>query len=365
MQPILPPCSAIGIGSLPHADSDAAVAAVRSVPGFVPFWPQLPRRSARESILNHVIGPYLDEDPAIDSMGRPVLSDPAMEKISSLPSPDAEIEWDESWVLRVSEWSAALIPALETFTPEANGPVFKGQLAGPVTLGSYWRDMSGRALIDDEVLMTGIEHAVLRSALLQIREITDRDWRPLIFLDEPGIFRATDTAREMREKGLSRLRRCVDTLRRHGAAVGLHACGGLEDPSVFSLGVDFLSFDAAAMIEDTAYAKAAAPPGFFRFEEEIDAFLHNGGQLVWGVVPSSRGFDKGEFKPSQRWFPLVKSAFARRRDWQEILESSHVSTSCGLAGLTESESEEALRLTALTCVIARMSLATREKRAQP
>ncbi len=49
--------SVTGIGSLPLTDPQAAIRLVAQVCPDVPFWPQLPRRSSRERMIEQALGP--------------------------------------------------------------------------------------------------------------------------------------------------------------------------------------------------------------------------------------------------------------------------------------------------------------------
>jgi hypothetical protein len=360
---ILPPCSPLGIGSLPHRDPLAAVRAIQAVPGFVPFWPQLPNRSPRETILLHALGPFLEDDPPRDGDGRPVLSDEGRLRLREVPSEDVELDGEEPWILRVPEWSAGWIEAVDAFEPKPDARVFKGHLPGPVTLGLHWRDPRGRPLVENVDTMNLVVNALHRYALYQIESLRDRGWIPLLFLDEPGLLASDDTAARARSRGEPYLRRTLQFLKEAGAGAGVHACGQARDPFLFALGADFVSFEvepARKRSDGNGGDRSSFVPPFAGCLPAAETFLREGGQLVWGVVPSREPFAEEDFRPSERWFPVVKAWREGREDWHDVLGSSHVSSACGLAGLTEDKSQAALRLTALTCVIARMALATRE-----
>jgi hypothetical protein len=49
--------SVTGIGSLPLTDPQAAIRLVAQACPEVPFWPQLPRRSSRERMIEQALGP--------------------------------------------------------------------------------------------------------------------------------------------------------------------------------------------------------------------------------------------------------------------------------------------------------------------
>lgn len=49
-----------GIGSLPLKNPEAAVNFVAKMCPEIPFWPQLPRRSKREPMVEQALGPLTD-----------------------------------------------------------------------------------------------------------------------------------------------------------------------------------------------------------------------------------------------------------------------------------------------------------------
>src|SRR5207245_2712190 len=111
-------------------------------------------------------------------------------------------------------------------------------------------------------------------ALALSRRLRETGARPVIFLDEPGLY-AFDRRDPQHLVSLQELRVVVLALRREGAVVGVHCCGNTEWAPLLGLGWDVVSIDARLSLE----AVLATGPAFERFQAA-------GGVLSLGSVPT-------------------------------------------------------------------------------
>ncbi len=274
---------ATGVGSLPHADPPSAVAFVlRHFPD-APFWPQLPRRAQRETMLEQW-----------DDLGDP-----------DAPADDRRHRAGLARFVRV----VARRPA------STRASIVKGQVTGPVTLAGATPSASA---------VRRARRTAIRGVIHQARLLRGLARRVLIVVDEPALGRAT--ARATR----AALRPVLDAIRESGAFAGVHDCGEPRPERLAGLGPLVVSFDAASHLALVLRRPAAREALAARLAGVEGA----GDGVAWGIVPTSPAGDAATGKSvtpdalAERiraaWRELgVSSAVGRRR--------SLVTPACGLA----------------------------------
>lgn len=267
----LPPFATTGIGSLPHARAEDACALVlRSVD--IPFWPQLPHRSFRESmVVQYSEGmPFLRVNEQDETVG--VVRDGSDELDRFYES------WSDTARIAVSEDYAA---GLHTFLRMIKGRRFsclKGHVTGPVTFTLGLKDAYGRYVFFDEELRE-ISSMLLKAKIRwQVDMLKQHADSVVIFVDEPILsalgsssYLGVDTAEAERL-----LRESVGAVEEAGGISGIHCCGRADWPLVFRTGARIVNFDAFDYFDSLAM-----------YHEEVARFLEGGGYLAWGMVPTS------------------------------------------------------------------------------
>jgi hypothetical protein len=316
-------------GSLPHTEIDAGLCRWLLQVTDIPAWPQLPRRSFRESIYNQY------------SAGLPgLVVDSVNEKIYLDASGDLTAELEmfyqrcladevESFALGPDEaiGFSTLLEALRA-TP---GEWAKGQVMGPFSFGLTVTDQSLRASLYNETLADTIVKNIAMKARWQVRQL--RAVRPnvLICVDEPymvswGSAFVNVSAEQVR----AMLEEVLGAIHQEGALAGVHCCGNTDWSVLLSTSIDFLNLDAYNCLEQLAL-----------YPEEMRAFLDRGGVVAWGIVPNTeeifrvtprglaerlwRGLEGIEAKAIARGVPLLAAEFATR---------SLITPSCGLGPAT-------------------------------
>ena len=326
--PLLPPCAATGIGSLPMTQVELGLQAALSLD--VPYLPQLPVGSPGEfmvpAALEGLPGLRFDAegvctvDGAAFAAGRARLADALGAAL-------------EGTGLEAFEPSAAAARAWRPFLWEVEhrGLAFaKAQLAGPFTVREVVKTEAGAPAHAVE----GLDEAVFRLVLARARAMTRGLRRagavPLFFLDEPGLFAwRADEPRHL--VALQELRLLVGSLQHEGALVGLHCCSNTDWARVMGLGVDVLSLDVRLSLDALLEERSA----FARF---LDA----GSTLSLGVVPTDLASTYRVEELAASVEASLRAALPAGRRFEDVAAGVLLTPACGLAMRSVPDAERIL-----------------------
>jgi hypothetical protein len=311
--------STCAIGSLPHTQLELALQLALQLD--VPTLPQLPRADPAEFMLPEA----LEGLPGLryDSEGRTTVH-----RADWAPQARAfESRLDEALAgrgLEAFEPDAAFCRAWRPFLWEIEqrrSPFAKVQLAGPLTV--TWATVldDGRPLHEDAAISGQVFKLALARGLAMTRAVAATGARPIVFLDEPGLY-AFDKRRPTHVIELQELALAARALQRAGALVGLHCCGNTDWAAVFKLGLDFVSADAQLSLAPMLGTGTI-----------LDEYLARGGWLVLGLIPTTLTDLSVE--------DLVDNALAAMGDRRrQILARALLAPACGLALRSVPESEQ-------------------------
>lgn len=252
---LLRPGTPSAVGSLPHADADAAAADALRLTPELPAAPQLPRRHPREGMLAQVAagvpGVRVDGCGALRVDRRRLAAGDAGQALD----PDA--------------WGGTLAFLRRAAEVGHQGPI-KVQLTGPVTFGLAL--LHGGAAPARAFTVAG---AVVRDrtrALLQAAQAVLPDVPVVLVLDEPGLTAAardgfplaTEDTIDVLSAGLASAKAA--------AMSGVHCCGPTDWRLVLHAGPDLVSMPVDAAAGDDAAG--------------LSGFLDRGGWIAWGAVPT-------------------------------------------------------------------------------
>ena len=273
---MLPPLATTGIGSLPHTQLELALQQALLVD--IPAAPQLPRRDAAEYMVPQALEGLHGLRADVEGNAELDVGDWRRGAATLDARLDRALEHDEG-VQRFLP-SAAAWQALRPFLWEVEQrklPLAKVQIAGPFTLRWVLRTTRGEPLAEIEegkAVERQIFRLVLARSLALVRRLRETGTRPVIFLDEPGLY-AFDRRDPQHLVSVQELRVVVLALRREGAVVGVHCCGNTEWAPLLGLGWDVVSIDARLSLESVLATGAA----FERFQAA-------GSVLSLGIVPT-------------------------------------------------------------------------------
>ena len=251
------------IGTLPHADPQAAVDFVLRVHPRLPALPQLPNRSLLERRLPQAAW-------GIDGV--------SVQPDGSITIDHAHLDIDAPY--RDPSFSGAPFVTLHAFLDALagrSGPA-KFQLTGPVTLGVALSS----AGIEPRAAFALSATVVQSRARALLRLVAERapGVAPLVFLDEPSLLACLEPNFPIDADDALDLVSSVLATLEHGAITGLRCSprGGLTTT------VDW------PLVLQTGPAVLAVPvqthPSLVAASASIAEVLENGGWLAWGAVPT-------------------------------------------------------------------------------
>ncbi len=319
---LLPSC----IGSLPHTDPRRAVDLVLDKLKFIPFWPQLPRIGFRENMyiqFSHFLpGVKVDEEKkriTIDlnsydpeEFYTKVLSD----EVEAFAYPKEGFSGFHEFMNRDISKSVKAV---------------KGQVTGPISLGFQITDQAGKPAIYDEAYSEIIRKNLNMMARWQEEQLLSKGKETIMFVDEPYLsIVGTPFASVSGEEVVKWINEVIEGIK---GRKGIHCCANTDWSMVLRTKIDLLSFDAF----DYGHTLAL-------YSEEVERFLKRGGMISWGMIPNSEEKLK-DLNPSSlqdRTEKLFQSLVNKGVSEDILLKQSILTPQCGLGGLNEELSEQAL-----------------------
>ena len=311
----VPAGAVTGIGSLPFTSVTSAIRAVSEFSPEIPFWPQLPRRSERESAVGQ--GLWLVAD--------------FIERRSQGYGYQVRGSRIDALLERLHRSTGELTPAnaagFGAFTEALSLGLFqsavavKGQIEGPITLAAYLfhRD---RPFLSDPALFAAIAFHVSQNICWQIDRLKSAGLPALLFVDEPALCLEFPANAVSEEKRFNALAVALEDARARGAYAGLHCCAARPLKLMLRAKPDILSFDAHQGLN-----------AFFADSHALD-FVNQGGTVAYGIVPTQA--DLNAFDAARiflRWLEAASLA----GDPQKFAQSAMITATCGL-GLLDASS---------------------------
>lgn len=313
--PFIPAGAVTGIGSLPFTSAASAIRSIAEFSAEVPFWPQLPRLSERESAIGQGLGLVANLiEPRNEGYGYQVKEG----RIDSL----LEILHRSSGKLTPA--NAAGFGAFEEALSSGlfrSAVAVKGQIEGPITLSAYLFHQ-GRPFLSDPALFAAIAFHVSQTICWQIGRLKSAGLPVLLFVDEPALCLEAAANAVSEEKRLNALAVTLEDARSHGAYAGLHCCAARPFERMRRARPDILSFDAQEGLDL-----------FFADSHAVD-FVHRGGLVAYGLVPTRPGLNAVD---SASIFIRWLEAASRAGDPQKFAQGALVTATCGL-GLLDTSS---------------------------
>ncbi|MBF0558299.1 MAG: hypothetical protein HQL08_05925 [Nitrospirae bacterium] len=263
--------STTGIGSFPHANAeDACELVLRTFD--IPFWPQLPNISFRESMIAQYSEgmPYLKVDERKESVWLMRDESDELDRFYESCTEDSRIAVSEDYAR-----------GLHTFLKVIKGRRFKllkGHVTGPVTFTLGLKDNNGRLIYFDEELREIASMLLKAKMRWQIDVLKQHADEVIIFIDEP-ILSALGSSSYLGVDAGEAFRLITDmasAITEAGGISAVHCCGRADWPLVINCGVKIINFDAFGFFDTLAI-----------YHEQLRNFLGGGGYLAWGIVPTT------------------------------------------------------------------------------
>lgn len=280
---------ATGIGSLPFTETGQALALIRENLPDIPHWPQLPQRGKEEGFVFQFLNPLVRTGvlTLTDHAGRAFFDTAATEWAQRLTGfyelylRAGEGDWQALEEFAFPSEAAAGFSAFVAEVKEKGAGkalYFKGQLAGPLTIGFALKDEQGRPAYYNEQLRELIRQTLALHARWQALTLAGLGRPAIIFIDDPGVsvygqFSFITVTKEMIAADLGEVVRAIHGA---GALAGVHSCDAIDWSLLLESELDIVNLDA--------YNFGAS---LFPYAREIKTFLERGGVLAWGIVPTS------------------------------------------------------------------------------
>lgn len=307
----LPAGLATGIGSLPHTDAaTAANVSLRLLPG-LPAIPQLPRRSAHESMNAQ----WLRALPEV------VVGDDGSISIDDDADPDGPLdfsfdEFAHGGLLAFVE-HAAKLPRRPTRV--------KAQITGPLTLGVALTELG----VPEDFAFPRASR-VARGWARRVEDLVRERLgaETVTFFDEPELVRwNTETPPIDHDQAGDLLSGAFAAV---GGLTGVHVCGDGDLRLALSAGPDILGVEVSGrLLADIA---------------GLTRFLDAGGFIAWGAVPTDRPVGESAAPLWKTLVDLWCELSRRGCDGLSLRTQAIITPACGLATHGVSQAEHALAL---------------------
>lgn len=314
-------CLPTVIGSMPHTDPVEACSVVARYLKDIPAWPQLPRRSFRESMCvqfsEGLPGVVVKDD------GIYVASSQELDKpLEQLYAAYLENDVDKYPV------SAEYAPGLHQFLTmtDLSPQMVKGQITGPVTLGLTVTDDSQRAIAYDDVLGDAVAKLLRLKAGWQEKELRRISPNTIIFVDEPYMVAYGSVSVLLsREKVIALLE---DVFGGISGWKGIHCCGNTDWSVLLDTSADIINFDAY----NYAWSLSLYPA-------EVKQFLERKGTIAWGIIPNDEESLARESVASLKdRLEEAMAPFSRHGiPFKQLIAQGLLTPSCALAPLATEE----------------------------
>jgi hypothetical protein len=308
-----------GIGSLPYTSAESAIRSVAEFSPEVPFWPQLPQLSQRESIVGQGLGIVEDLiEPRNEGYGYQVKEGQLDSVLEILHRSSGEL----------TPANAAGFGAFENALSSglfSSAIAVKGQFEGPITLSAYLFH-NDRPFLTDPTLFTAIAFHVSQIIGWQIDRLKSAGLPVLLFVDEPALcLEATVATVVPEEHRLNALAATLEGARSRGAYAGLHCCAAQPFERMCRVQPDIISFDAHDGLD-----------AFFADWHALD-FMQQGGTVAYGIVPTRSGVNAVHSASIfLRWLKAASLA----GDPQNFAQRAMITATCGLGLLDKSSVAE-------------------------
>ena len=343
MSEFTPDCRPVLIGSLPFSDHQEACDTIFQYTAEIPLWPQLPCYKQEGMIPQYVAGmPGLTEKDGklfIDSETERFQEEMLGFYEEYLMVTEGGADLDESRFRLSEEDAKGFYRFLSTIDNRESAPVcVKGQTTGPVTFATGLVDQAGRAIYYDDQLRDIAVKNLAMKARWQVAMMKRDGVVPIMFFDEPGLAGLGSSAfiTITQDDIIACLTEVFEGVRQEGGLTGVHVCANTEWPVLFDSGVDIISYDAFSYFDR-----------LILFTDQLKAFLHRGGMLATGIVPTTaEEIDAAEEEVLvQKWFDQAKDLEQIGIPEETVYKQSFITPSCGTGTVTREQSLKVLGLT--------------------
>ena len=211
----------------------------------------------------------------------------------------------------------------------------KGQVVGPLSFGVLLKDESKQSILHDDILLDSCARLLRLKAAWQENELRRLNTKTIIFIDEPIMASFGSAYFSISPEKVAAL--LGEVLGGISGLRGIHCCGNTDWSILCGLETHIISFDTYN------YASSLA-----LYASDVKSLIQRGGAIAWGIVPNNaESLQKENVVSLKDRLEDAMAPFTRHGiGIRQLKEQSLLTPSCGLAGLSEEEAEQALELLA-------------------
>ncbi len=336
--------SAVLIGSLPVTDHEEAARMVFEYTPEIPLWVQLPahrEEGMMVQFLPGIPGVVKDEDRVfIDTSGSTFEDDSLKFYEDYLLVTEGASPLDGTRFAITEDNAAGFFTLLDKIKSVDPLPAaIKGQITGPVTMGTGVTDQNKRALFYDDRLLDVLVKTLAMKARWQAEKLSTWGVPAIVFIDEPALagFGTSAFISISKQDVVRVLSEVIEAIHYAGGLAGVHVCANTDWSLILDSPADILSFDAYGFFDRLAL-----------YEEPLKDFFDQGRTLAWGIVPTADSNDIDRETPSslaEKWRAQVAHLEALGIDRSRLLAQSLITPSCGTGSLSLNHAVKVLELT--------------------
>ena len=281
---------------MPHRNVEQALNLAMSLD--IPFWPQLPLLNYYEDMYvqasEHFPGIILN----LEQKKLQFSTEKFLQEIEESMTHFADPEYFD-----ISETYSSVYHRFLSLDLSER-PAIRGQLEGPISFGLNVVDENKRPIIYNDMVRPFMLEFMAQRMNVQLKKLKKMNKNAFMFVDEPGlqfIFSALSGYNDIIARNdMETFFSLVDRPR------GVHLCGNPDWDFLLNLDLDILSLDI--------YTNQDA---FTGYAQSIQKFLHRGGIIVWGIVPTNfEPFEKEQIITLEKrfesiWDTLIKKGIDR------------------------------------------------------
>ncbi len=328
--------AATGVGTVPWVNVEDSCRLILEQLPDMPFWPQLVNLSPLEDMI-----PQFSEGlPGIrmKNDGRtPFVAMESLEDEMALFYEKFLAEDLDAFALGPdrSRGLYALLDLIEK-DPPSGKHFIKGQSVGPITFASSVSLEDGRYLLHDPSLLDAVVKGLSIKLVWQAKALGGTGRRPILFIDEPALSSIGSAFSSMnRVVVVQALQEMIQYCKKRcDAFIGVHCCANTDWSAIFESGPDIINFDAYGFMDS-----------FLLYPEEAAHFLEKGGNIAWGIVPTTAFDGKITVDFLQDLLERGLRRLADRGlDEKDLRARSMLTSACGMGGMPEEYAEQLLRV---------------------
>ena len=339
---VIPRLLCTAVGSMPHADPDAAVDLILNSLALAPHSPQLSKAYTQELMWIQVTEglPRFKVGLQAQNYHFDTSGDPA-----------SEIEQFYERYLAVTEGSSAEAFAISgeagrgihRFLARLKGrdrkfPFIKVQVTGPLSFAVTVTDENRKPIFYHSTFRDVAVKGMGLKAVWMLEQFKPFAENVIVFFDEPSLSAYGSSA----FLGVSKidviesLNDVIEMVLDRGGIPGIHCCGNTDWGMLMETSARIINFDSIDYLEPLSI-----------YSRELNRFLGRGGVLAWGAVPNSERIER---ENSSDVASRIRAGFGllERAGIDRALLGSHiiVTPACGCAGMTLEQTEKTYKVLA-------------------